>query len=336
MLYDNEYYFVVPDSTASESDKTNEPYAIVPSFEDWPFPHGYIPSLWRPIDNNISIGGGSGGVYPRCAVSNNTWSVNKCHLIPNCKKLWFDKNGMSQYGSSCLGIDDPDNMCILRQDIHNGFDSFIFAFVPKRHGYVVHALQVYGPWPEFTAAFHDVPFRGAINVEYLFARFAYAVFTLIKTFVTNSRISRRVARHLECSDERPSINFETKIEWITGKKLNDSYARGKSRSSSPHKKAKGNSNNLQTLQQQHRHRFSCNNTLISDSQESIDEIEVLKTPIDTPSCYDIWDELSEGYGQWEDEEPRGRTRKRDSSVSDYEEDQGQQKRRAMQSVTTRS
>ncbi|KAI0425596.1 hypothetical protein F5Y09DRAFT_346547 [Xylaria sp. FL1042] len=338
ILENDEYYFVIPDSAhaASESNNNNEPYAIVPSFEDWPFPHGHIPPLWRPIDStrpNINTiaddGGGIGmgiGILPRCAVSNVTWAIDKCHLVPKYQESWYHKNGMARYRSTgCLDIDDPANLCILRKDVHAALDTFIFAIVPKRHGYVVHALQVWGPWSEFAAEFHDVPFCGIVNVKYLFARFAAAVFMLIKPFVTNAHVRRRVARRLECSDEGPTISFETKIEWMTGSELSDSYAGGKSRSASPRKRVQGDGNGLQALQQQRRHRFGLDNTstnrssidrpsLTSDSEESMNEIEVLETPIDTPGCYNVWDDLSEGHEQWEDEELRGRTRKRDSSA----------------------
>ncbi|KAI0904621.1 hypothetical protein F4823DRAFT_614443 [Ustulina deusta] len=354
ILESDEYYFVVPDYThaAGESDKNNEPYAIVPSFEDWAFPHNHIPPLWRSIEsmrpniNAIADDGGRGGMgtLPRCAVSNVTWAIDKCHLVPKYQESWYHKNGMARYRSSgCLDIDDPANLCILRKDIHAALDTFVFAVVPKRYGYVVHALQAWGPWSEFAAEFHDVPFCGVVNVKYLFTRFAAAVFMLIKPFVTNTLVRRRVARHLECSDEGPTINFETKIEWMTGRELSDSYAGGKSRSASPRKRAKGDGNDVQTLQQQHRHRFGRDNTCMnrssidrssstSDSQESMNEIEELETPIDTPGCYNVWDDLSEGLEQREDEELRGRTRKRDSRVSDCEGDRGRQKRRTKQSI----
>ncbi|TGJ79475.1 hypothetical protein E0Z10_g9292 [Xylaria hypoxylon] len=333
ILEDNEYYFVVPSSphAASENDDNNkkEPYAIVPSFEDWAFPHGRIPSLWRSIDStwpntntlaNDGAGGGM-GILPRCAVSNVTWAIDKCHLVPKYQEDWYHKNGMARYRSTgSLDIDDPANLCILRKDIYAALDNFIFAVVPKRYGFVVHALQVWGPWSEFAVEFHDVPFCGAVNVNYLFARFAAAIFMLIKPFVTNAHVCRRVARRLECPDKGLATSFETKIEWMTGRELSDSYAGGKSRSASPRKRVKGDGNGQQALQQRHRQRFDLDTSstnwssidgasLTSDSEESMHEIEVLETPINTTDCYNVWDDLSEGHEQCDDQELRGRTRK---------------------------
>ncbi|KAI1121376.1 hypothetical protein F5Y10DRAFT_256440 [Nemania abortiva] len=249
------YYFVVPDSTAAAdgSNDRKEPYAIVPRFEDWPFPHGRIPRLWQSTPSTQGHGmdrcRGGTSVLPTCAVSGADWTADKCHIIPEDQESWYHKNGMANYRSTGgLGIDDPANMCILRTDIHAAFDASIFAVVPKPGGFgyfAVQALQFRDPWTRFIAEFHEKPFYSTAKNEYLFARFAAAVFMLIGDFVTNVEVSRRVARRVECVDEGPATSFETKIEWMTGRELSNVYAKGRSEGEKPRKRARGDGDDPQ-------------------------------------------------------------------------------------------
>ena len=53
-LTDSDYYFSLP-PLANDAHSNDLPYAIVPSFSDWEFPHGNLPDPWK--DTNAFEGG---------------------------------------------------------------------------------------------------------------------------------------------------------------------------------------------------------------------------------------------------------------------------------------
>jgi hypothetical protein len=96
-------------------------------------------------------------------------------------------------------IDSPSNSFRLRSDIHNDFDACAFAVVPKPtsagdpHALAVHFIHIDDDLQDSAARFHNQLIRDPnVPPEYLFARFAYAVFKLIKPFVTTGT-RRRLA-----------------------------------------------------------------------------------------------------------------------------------------------
>ena len=82
-------------------------------------------------------------------------------------------------------VNDDRNILVLRKDIHHLFDARRFTFVPKRFGpsprppeIVTHVLLPSGS-PELVGLYHNrapQPICG-ISVEFLFARFAWSLFT---------------------------------------------------------------------------------------------------------------------------------------------------------------
>jgi hypothetical protein len=75
----------------------------------------------------------------------------------------------------------------------------LLAFVPKRGRFVAHVLAaaMLGE-REFAAKWHNMPVqRGALQSaakQYMFAKFAQAIFMLLNPFVASTSVGRYVAR----------------------------------------------------------------------------------------------------------------------------------------------
>ena len=86
---------------------------------------------------------------------------------------------MGQYNRSYAISDttDPNNLILLREDIHSAFDNKSFILVPKEGKLVVHFLRYL---PPVTDIFHNREI-GEMDVskEMAYARFAWSLFPLI-------------------------------------------------------------------------------------------------------------------------------------------------------------
>lgn len=97
------------------------PYPIVPSFRDWQFPHGRLPTEWlsphtlstasvqtsdEPLQTSSSL---------RCYLTGLRMGSNNCHLVPGHQSEWFGENGMAEYTPDDReSIDNEANMISLR------------------------------------------------------------------------------------------------------------------------------------------------------------------------------------------------------------------------------
>ncbi|KAK5997712.1 hypothetical protein PT974_00068 [Cladobotryum mycophilum] len=243
VLTGNSYYFIVPG---------DERYPIVPSFRDWQFPHQNIPSSWPQLPNAETSS--SDGL---CTITKFPWALTKAHIVPSAQADWFNKNGMHLYDDSTVpDIDGANNIMILKRDIHDCFDQFMFALVPKPRipqldqtavdtvstqsradhrtvtPYTIHVLA--NNQPLFASLHHDIqlPHLKGVAREYLLARFALAIFIKVKPFI-NLGYKRRVARfRIENEDRGPEVICEE----VDGPELHKQYGGGKSRSASPSKR----------------------------------------------------------------------------------------------------
>ncbi|KAI0879437.1 hypothetical protein GGS24DRAFT_156533 [Hypoxylon argillaceum] len=239
LLTKSNYWFFI----ASTPSNLN-PYPIVPSFQDWAFPHQRIPiPEWarpKPTANSDVID------HHRCIVTQTAGFIKQAHLIPTTEKKWFEINAMSQYGSHR----DINNKIALRHDLHFAFDTCLFAIVPKNNHYVVHQLHATEPSTiEFAFAYHNYKVvqqpRDAIP-EFLFARFAHAIFMLIKPFIVQAPINRYVSRFRAVNNKNGGSNeYNIKSEWLSPE-LADQYNSRSTKSASPSKRersSEGNSDN---------------------------------------------------------------------------------------------
>jgi len=85
---------------------------------------------------------------------------------------------------------DIDNLLALRKDLHSAFDKRVFVFVPKTNfgAFYVHFLA---RTPDFCPIYHNrevAALSSVISPQFLFARFAWAIFPLAKAFIKRSGI----------------------------------------------------------------------------------------------------------------------------------------------------
>ena len=208
-------------------------YPIVPSFQDWEFPHDRIPDFWPQVSaSSISC--------QRCGISNSSLAVEGAYIVPGEEAAWYLRNEMGIYAPGLVrDINNPANILPLKADIHKCFDKRMFAIVPKVPDtstppqYVTHILL--GEAAEFWPACHNtlVQYLPGRAHPYLFARFAWAILLQVKTFITagSSRWVFRIS-----TNEKGEI--EQKKEHINGPLLNAYYAGGGSARATPMKRSR--------------------------------------------------------------------------------------------------
>lgn len=194
-----EYYFRIEGSTPED------PYPIIPTFREWPFPHNNLPPSWA--DSIPPSSPTSGRLYAPSMLSTAIITQNKtcrmsdfeegteaAHLCPRSELEWSQQNLMSIYNTSPgltsnMMLEDTANALLLRQDLHTQFDANKFVFVPKKGAdtasitsIVTHLLV---PSRELRMLHHNVQLKPILNVHpaFLFARFALAIFRFSEPFL---------------------------------------------------------------------------------------------------------------------------------------------------------
>ncbi|KAI1734413.1 hypothetical protein F4680DRAFT_453939 [Xylaria scruposa] len=166
-------------------------YAVVPSFEDWQFPHNSPIVNW-PRPDTKTIG-------RRCVITATAELAKETRLIPAGagypgEREWFVKNGMHQYKGG--NVHKPDNEIALRYDLRHAFENCWFAIVPKRNHYVVHQFHDKPAGLEFATIYHNriIQQLGNVPPEFLFASFARTVLAFFtKQCIIRSHVPRYVA-----------------------------------------------------------------------------------------------------------------------------------------------
>ncbi|KAL9595273.1 MAG: hypothetical protein Q9219_006549 [cf. Caloplaca sp. 3 TL-2023] len=178
------YYFQLPTFSV------DQPYPIVPIFRHWRFPHQNLPPSWagysrvhtpfRVLQPSVRDDG-------KCRMSYCKEGCDKAHMCPVEEDQWFDQQSMEQYikgkgKATDLAIDDTNNRFHLRADLHRSFRDKKFVFVPKDGNFVVHVLE---PSVELTTVYHNSELHPLdfVPIEYLFARFAWALFPFVGNFL---------------------------------------------------------------------------------------------------------------------------------------------------------
>ena len=131
---------------------------------------------------------------------------------------------MDQYNSDWSP--DPDhllrdhrNAILLRSDIHTTFDRRGFVFFPKLEDTLaVHMLQA---TPDYGPAYHNGKVEaGGCAKEFLFARFAWALFPLLSGFLSRPNVSRLVV-HI------PHGSGNTTTQYVTEEITSPQFLRSK-------------------------------------------------------------------------------------------------------------
>lgn len=183
------------------------PYPVVPSFRDWRFPHDALPPQWKHPQQ-------ASDPSNVCCVTGYRMAKNKCHLIPSNQSDWFVSNGMHQYASTLPGrIGDKANVTLMRADIHLLFDQHRFVIIPKpsspslatpptqgsepgSYALVTHVLKDDEESGELHDLYHNVAIQPSKLIqEFLFARFAWSLFSHLQTFLESPTHRYLTVRH---------------------------------------------------------------------------------------------------------------------------------------------
>jgi hypothetical protein len=196
-------------------DAADDPYAIVPNFRQWSYPHDCLPPHWQQLALDSGTVSSSIILAPSnlttallirdgsCRLSGCREQLQVAHVVPQSELDWWRANDMSRYNTgSAATLDDTANALLLRADLHMAFDKPRIAFVPKpatdgSMRLVAHLLE---HSPELKHLYHNRELHPtAVGVDMLYARFAWSVFTLLDAFL-ECKIDRRLA--LRASDAR--------------------------------------------------------------------------------------------------------------------------------------
>jgi hypothetical protein len=133
------YYFHL-----DAADAVDDPYAIVPNFRQWSYPHDHLPLHWQQLASHSNSSSSGITLAPSnlttallmrdgsCRLSGCREQLQVAHVVPQSELDWWRANDMSRYNTgSSATLDDTANALLLRADLHIAFDKPRVAFVPK-------------------------------------------------------------------------------------------------------------------------------------------------------------------------------------------------------------
>ncbi|KAL8944613.1 MAG: hypothetical protein Q9211_000514 [Gyalolechia sp. 1 TL-2023] len=189
VLTRGQYYYTVPN---------DDRYAVFPSFQHWPFPHETLPPSWAklrkpratrltPMPAQSFTAQAIIDRDPTCLLSGLGDLRERAHICPKEESLWFQANNMGRYNLNRLltvdaRIDDMSNATAMRSDIHKAYDKRLFVMVPKDECWTVHFME---PTYHLGSLYHNMPvnLHTDVGLEYMFSRFAWTIFPLIRDFL---------------------------------------------------------------------------------------------------------------------------------------------------------
>ncbi|KAI1784566.1 hypothetical protein LXA43DRAFT_1041611 [Ganoderma leucocontextum] len=193
LLPPGDYYYFLGTGNAA-----NHNYPIVNRFSAFRFP-SQIPDNWyntrssfRAVDRGINVVSSANmsdrvSARDKYCILTGWINFNKCaHLVPEAEWAWFEANEMTVYSmeNTKAAVNAHTNGVLLRDDVHRCLGSDMFVFYPAGDGdsfmaYFVNA----GGYPDYTEQFHRrlVSINDSVAVEFIYARFAYAVIKLLRS-----------------------------------------------------------------------------------------------------------------------------------------------------------
>ena len=105
------------------------------------------------------------------------------HLCPKSEQQWFTQNEMYRYGSITSTMNHSTDLLLLRADVHRAFDKKQFVFIPKVDDTL--CTHVLGDRQQHRMMYHNTTLHPVtLGAEYLFCRFAWAIFPLLGNFLS--------------------------------------------------------------------------------------------------------------------------------------------------------
>ncbi|KAM5541504.1 hypothetical protein V8D89_004694 [Ganoderma adspersum] len=180
------FYFLGPAKDASSRN-----YPIVKEFSAFIFPRR-LPEHWytartsgRLTRGHVSIVSSTNmsvHVATRdqgCAATRYQSFTRCAYLVPEAEAAWFMANEMYVYspGNGDARVNTHTNGISLRDDVHRCLESHAFVFYPAGNDQFMAYFVRYEGYPEYTELLHRrlVTIHPSVAVEFLYARFAYAV-----------------------------------------------------------------------------------------------------------------------------------------------------------------
>lgn len=193
-------------SSQNPSSGAHHKWPVVPTFQDWQFPSllppGWISTARPRIPDRIAAQSViSTAVRNRdisCRISSHRTGTNTAHICPSHEQAWFLLNAMQRWNTDTTLdashlIHDMSNYILLRADLHQAFDDRTLIFFPKGdNSYVVHMLQ---PTPDIGKLYHNMCLQPIeeCSPQMLYARFAWAIFPLLSSFLSMPSTARLVS-----------------------------------------------------------------------------------------------------------------------------------------------
>lgn len=133
-------------------------------------------------------------------------------MITKEEKPWFASNEMEQYGMLSTRSEDtvadiPPNILRSRSDAHYLWDKSEFSIVPRRNDPSVRGAswhtQVLNDGEELHQHWHGIELQSLAGhpAQYIFARFAWDIFSRLHTFLRAGRERALLVCHLDSTIE---------------------------------------------------------------------------------------------------------------------------------------
>lgn len=90
ILRESEYSFQLPNRDAAGRER---PYPVIARFDDWPFPHGALPKLWKEF---ARVHRQQDHTYS-CRITDCMWGLQGCFIVPAEVQDWWDREDFSRY-----------------------------------------------------------------------------------------------------------------------------------------------------------------------------------------------------------------------------------------------
>jgi len=248
ILMDQIYYFCLPSnitSAASTTERATEPYPVVPSFDNYRFPHGNLPSSWVAAKIEPAPSELVGERDRTCRITNWSAPLETSHIIPVAQESWWRSNQMAlrytRRPTASAQTHCPENVFRLRRDLHTLWDQHRICLVPKLGRWVVHVLD--NPLTsELADTFHNLELQPLLGIsrECLFARFALAIISDKAVLAKLSQVPLNLI--IKGDDEQPRPTM------LPFKEYTRRFApptRSRSRSDSPQKRQRSTEDSLE-------------------------------------------------------------------------------------------
>ncbi|KAI0199081.1 hypothetical protein F4808DRAFT_219605 [Astrocystis sublimbata] len=197
-----------PTTTSTSCTDEYYKYPIVPTFSDWRFPHDKLPEEWQQARQLSTY---SSATPKRCFITDLRIGLEQGHVIPSAQKWWFVENDMARYShslSDTVRINQPDNLAILMGNILTAFENRAFVIIPKPsdtpsllsprpHKFAAHVISTTVEGMDLASSYHNVSIHDeyirSICPEFLLARFAWALFPYLQSFLFEHKDERQLS-----------------------------------------------------------------------------------------------------------------------------------------------